>query len=65
MGDCFHRLSGAAAQRVHLHHIAAAHVGQQAADRRLLRRQGDIDLAALHEVDVGGVVNKRHHFLGA
>ena len=47
MDDRLHRLGGAAAQRMHAHDVAAAHMLEQRADRDGLRRDRDVDLAPL------------------
>src|SRR5690606_10843572 len=48
---------GAAALRVRADDIAPTYVGQQCTDGGQLGTDGDIDLAALHQVDVGRVVD--------
>src|ERR1051325_2362875 len=51
----------AAPQAVNGDHVAAAHVGKQRADGRLRRRDRDVDLARLQQVDVGPAVDEGHH----
>ena len=49
------RLDGlrrAAPQGMHFDHIAAAHMRQQGADGDLLRRNGDVDGAGLHQFGI-------------
>src|SRR4051812_15206818 len=55
------RFRGAAPQAVNGHHVAAAHVREQRADGRLGRRNRDIDLPGLQQVDVGPAVDERYH----
>jgi len=43
------------------HHVGAAHVSKQAADSRLLRRDGDVDDPALNEIHVSASVDERHY----
>ena len=65
MNDGFERFRRSSAQRMHPHHIAPAHVSQERADGDGLRRDGDIDAAAFHELGVGRLVDERHHFVRA
>ena len=60
-GHGLQRLGGAAAQAVHRLHVAASNEGEQLADDGLRRRQRDVDLAALHQLGVGGAVDQRQH----
>jgi hypothetical protein len=60
MRDGLDRLGRPAAQRVDDDHVAAADVREQRPDRRLLRRDRDIDRAGVHQVDVGGAVDQGH-----
>src|ERR1017187_2101941 len=63
-----HRLQGlgcAAAQRVHLGDVAAAHVRQQRSYRCLGRGDGNVDLPRLQQVYVGAPVDQSHHAAGA
>src|SRR5690606_26933237 len=60
MGNGFDGFGGAPAQGMHVDNIAPAHVGQQAANRGLLGRDGDVDLASLDQVHIVGVVDQRH-----
>ena len=55
----FHRLGRTAPQAVHLDHVTAPHVCEQRAHRGLLRRDGDVDGAAFHQIDVGQAVDQR------
>jgi hypothetical protein len=61
----FQGFGGAPAQGMHHRHVAAPDVGEQGADGGLGRRQGDVDLAALEQVHVGGAVDQGDHLLGA
>ena len=63
--DRFDRLGRAATQRMHAHDVAAAHVREQRADRDLLRRQRDVDRAALHQLRVRRPVDQRHDLVTA
>ena len=65
MGNRLDGLGGAAAQGVNADDVATAHVGQQGADGGQLRADGDVDLPALHQVDVGRVVDQGHHLARA
>src|ERR1700676_210216 len=59
------RLGRAAPQRVHAHDVAAAHVREQRTDRHRLRRNRDIDRAALDQLRIRGFVDQRHHLVSA
>ena len=65
VGNRLDGLGGAAAQGVNADDVATAHVGQQGADGGQLRADGDVDLPALHQVDVGRVVDQGHHLARA
>ena len=63
MGNRFDGLRRTPAQRVYVDDIAPAYVGQQAADGGLLGGDGDVDIATLHQIHVGRVVDQRKHLL--
>ena len=53
------RLRRAAPERMHAHHVAAAHVGEQLADGRLRGHDRDVDPVALDQVGVRRPVDQR------
>src|SRR3546814_3265493 len=53
MGNRLDGFGRATAQGVYADDVAAPHVGQQGADGCPLRADGDLDLAALDQVDIG------------
>ena len=59
--DRLDRLRCAAAQRMHHHDVTAAYVCEQCADGDLLRRYCDIDIATLHEIDIGRTIDQRQY----
>ncbi len=65
MDDGFDGFGSPVAQRMHAHHVAAAYMREQGADRYLLRRQRHVDRAALHEFGVSRTIDERHHLAAA
>jgi len=63
VGDELERLGGAASQGAHCGTVVTAHVGEQGADRGLGRGNGNIDLPALDEIDVGAAVDQGNHLV--
>ena len=63
-GDLY-RLRGAAPQRVHPNHVAAAHMREERSDGDDLRRYRHIDRAALDELCVGRLVDQGHDLVRA
>ena len=53
-----------AAQAVDVGDVGTAHVGQQGRDGGLLGRDGDVDGASLHQVNVGAALDQHHCLLG-
>src|SRR3569623_2082251 len=58
-------MASAAPQRMHHHLVAAPLVGEQTADGGLLWRNGDVDVAALDQIDISGAIDQRHHLARA
>ena len=65
MRDQFERLGRAAPQAVHGDAIAAPHAREQRADRRLRRRDCNIDLSRLQQVHIRVAVDQRDDFARA
>ena len=59
--DELQRLGSPAPHAVHGADVAAPHVLEEAAEGGLRRRDGDVDLPALHEVAVGAAVDEGDH----
>ena len=59
------RFGVAAARAVHGVHVTLADVGEQLAHHGLCRRQGNVDLCAVHQVGVAAPVHQREHARGA
>ena len=63
--DHLERFGRAAPQRMYSHHVAAPYMRKQRADRDGLRRYRDVDGAALDLFRIRGLVDQRHHLVGA
>jgi hypothetical protein len=64
MGNGFQCFGSSASQRMHVHDIASPHMGQETADGGKLRRNGNVDLATLHQIHIGRIVDQSHHLAG-
>src|SRR5690554_3469388 len=61
MGNGLDGFGRTAPQRMHADHIALAYMGQQYAECCQLRTDGDVDGTALHQIDIGRIVDDGHH----
>ena len=59
--DGFDRLGSASPEAMYSSNIRPAYIGQQRANRGLLRGYGDIDLATLYEVNIGRFAYQGDH----
>ena len=65
MGNGFDGLGCTASQGVDIGYIGATHMGQQRRNGRLLWRNGDVDGAALYQINVGGALDEDYGLTGA
>ena len=58
MGNDLYGFGGTSPKGVNIYYVATPYVSEQTSDRCLLRRNGNVYFASLHQVHIGGVIDE-------